>query len=152
MQNEKTSKNWRGGVIGLSSVLAAPLYSSALLIWCKFSGTIHDFFGLSIWAPFHAIGPPLSPQGPRGLPAQPHQMDHWLSIVWGRAFLRAFLAESRSLLQPVESPFLSQYIFALSNPFSPSGYLYINAVRLFQDYLCVTLFFMVLSNPEHFYD
>ena len=93
-----------------------------------------------------------SPSGPRGLPAQPHQMDHWLSIVWGRAFLRAFLAESRSLLQPVESHFLSQYIFALSNPSFPSGYLYINAVPLFQDYLCLTLFFMVLSNPEHFYD
>ena len=93
-----------------------------------------------------------SPSGPRGLPAQPHQMDHWLSIVWGRAFLRAFLAESRSLLQPVESPFLSQYIFALSNPSFHQDIYILTLYPLFQDYLCLTLFFMVLSNPEHFYD
>ena len=66
--------------------------------------------------------------------------------------MRAFLAESRSLLQPVESHFLSQYIFALSNPSFPSGYLYINAVPFISGLFMFNPIFVVLSDPEHFYD
>ena len=86
-----------------------------------------------------------SPSGPRGLPAQSHQVDHWLPIVWGRAFLRAFLAESRIILASGWEPFLSQYIFALSNPFLHQD-IYLLTLYLFISGLFMSNpFFMVLS-------
>ena len=70
----------------------------------------------------------------------------------GESFLESFLAVSKTTFSIRLRAFLSQYIFALSNPFSPSGYLFIDAVPFISGLFMFNPIFHGSLNPEHFYD
>ena len=93
-----------------------------------------------------------SPSGPRNLPVQSHQVYLWLPTV-GENFSESFFSRAKNHFSIRLRAFFEPNIFALSNPFFPSGYLFINAVPfyfriisinpIFLGFLSILSFFMI---------
>ena len=111
----------------------------------------HPWTAFFIWALFYAIGPPLS-SGTKGSARSTPPDGPLVIYCVGESFLESLFSRVQITFAAGWEPFSEPIHLHCLTPLFHQDIYILTLYLLFQDYLCLTLFFVVLSDPEHFYD